>query len=342
MKAVRLLKVGEPLQDCEVPTPNIEDNEVLVRIKAAGICHSDVHYADGLSPVSSLPLTLGHEIAGVIEEKGEAVTNVNIGDRVALHYLLTCGQCAYCISGNEQFCPKAKMLGHHMDGGYADYVVVPSRNAVILPSEINFPEGTTLMCASATAYHAINKGRLKPGDRVAVYGVGGLGQSAVQLAKAFGATQVFAIDLDPRKLKLAEAYGAIPLNAKSGDPVEAIKAQTNGEGVEVALEFIGLPKTQKQALQSAAPMGRVVLVGLSNKPLQIDPYTEILGKEIELIGSNDHHLSELGQLMDFVSNGLLDVSEVVSSRIPLEAEAINEVFDRLRNFGGGIRNIIEP
>jgi D-arabinose 1-dehydrogenase-like Zn-dependent alcohol dehydrogenase len=190
MKAVRMVAVGKPLELFDVPVPAVGDRDVLVKVKAAGICHSDVHYRAGTSPVRPLPMTLGHEVAGIVEEVGRgAAGRLKAGDRVVLHYNLTCGDCWYCSTGNEQFCPDGLMLGHFTDGGYAEYVAVPARNALPLPPEIPFAAGATLMCASATSFHALRKARLRAGERAAVFGVGGLGMSAVQLAKAFGAIE---------------------------------------------------------------------------------------------------------------------------------------------------------
>lgn len=342
MKAVRFTGIKRPLELQEVPLPKIYEREILVKVKAAGICHSDAHYRAGISPVSYAPLTFGHEVAGVVEKIGSQVTGVSIGDRVCLHYLITCGDCYYCSTGNEQFCPNGKMLGHHTDGGYAEYIAVPARNAVPLPAEIPFEQGATLMCASATAYHALLKGRMKPGDTVAVFGAGGLGQSAIQLAKAFGAVQVYAVDIHEEKLALASQYGAVPINGKISDAVKEIKARTHSRGVDVAVEMIGLPETQKQALQSAGPLGRVVLVGLSDKNLSVHTYSEILGSEVELIGSNDHLLQELPKLIQFAATNMLDTSKIVSRTIPLDAGAINETLDALEKFNAGVRTVIVP
>lgn len=342
MKAVRLVEINKPLEMQEIPVPEIGEKDILIKVKAAGICHSDVHYKAGLSPVGFLPITLGHEISGIVEETGSNVSNVKSGDRVCLHYLVTCGDCYFCSSGNEQFCRAGKMLGHHLDGGYADYIVVPARNAIHLPESISFEQGATLMCASATAFHALLKSRIIPGDRVAVFGVGGLGQSAIQLARAFGATTVFAVDIDDDKLQLAADHGAVAVNGMKTDAVEEIRRATHNRGVDIAIEMIGLPHTQKQALQSVGPLGRVVLVGLSDKELPVDVYHEILGNEVELIGSNDHRLHELPRLIDFASKKILDVSKVVSKTIPLDAGAINDTLNALEKFSTGVRTVIIP
>lgn len=342
MKAIRLTEVGRPLEAQEVPVPQPGPGDVLVEVRAAGICHSDVHYRNGTSPVHPLPLTLGHEVAGVVSAVGAEVTRVAPGDRVVLHYLITCGDCTYCASGHEQFCPDGLMLGHHTDGGFAEYVVVPERNALALPDEIGFPEGSTLMCASATAFHALRKSRLSSGESLAVFGIGGLGLSAIQLGRVLGALDVYAVDLDADKLKLAEGFGAVPISAARQDPAEAIRAATQGTGVDVAVEMVGLPVTMKQALRSLAPLGRLVLVGIAREGLEIDTYTEVLGPEAEVIGSNDHHLHELPTLIEFARRGALDLSRTVSRTIPLDAAAANEALDELEAFRGGVRTVIVP
>ncbi len=223
MKAIRLLKTGSPLEEQEVAVPQVGARDVLIRVMAAGICHSDAHYRAGVSQLKSLPLTLGHEIAGVVENVGTEVRRFAAGDRVCVHYLATCGQCDYCENGTEQFCLTGQMLGNHRDGGYAEFVVVPERSVFRLPAEIPFEQGAILMCSSATSLHALNKARLRPGETVAIYGVGGLGISALQLARISGAAEVFAVDINPRKLELATRFGAIPVNALAGDPVNQIQ-----------------------------------------------------------------------------------------------------------------------
>jgi len=171
MKAVRMVEAGKPLELQHIPIPSISEKDILVRVRAAGICHSDAHYRAGRSSMGKMPITLGHEVAGEVEWVGSQVSTIKAGERVALHYNISCGDCYYCNTGNEQFCTTVKMLGHHVDGGYAEYVAVPARNAISLPDEISFEEGATLMCASATAFHALHKGRVKAGETVAVFGV---------------------------------------------------------------------------------------------------------------------------------------------------------------------------
>lgn len=342
MKAVRMMGAGLPLQLQEVPIPIIGEKDVLVHVRAAGICHSDAHYRAGRSRMGMLPITLGHEAAGIVEKIGEGVTNVRVGDRVCLHYNISCGDCYHCSTGNEQFCSSVKMIGHHVDGGYAEYIAVPARNAIHLPDEISFEAGATLMCASATSLHALRKARLKAGETVAVFGVGGLGLSAIQLAKAMGAVEVFAVDIKDDKLELASEYAAIPVNASRVDAVEEIRKITKGKGVDVALEMIGLHKTMQQAVESLGVMGRAVIVGISQTPLEVNPYQTLIGYEAEIIGSNDHLLQELPTLVDMAHRKILDTSHVVSQVIPLDAEKINTRLDDLEKYTSDVRVVIVP
>jgi D-arabinose 1-dehydrogenase-like Zn-dependent alcohol dehydrogenase len=342
MKAVRLTHIGQPLEMQQIPIPGIKSDEALVRIRAAGICHSDVHYRNGTSPVGSLPQTLGHEIAGVVERIGSDVSNVRPGDRVCVHYLRTCGKCHYCSSGHEQFCIKGQMIGKHCDGGYAEYVAVPDRSVVPLPDAIPFEHGAIMMCSSSTSLHALRKARLKPGETVAVFGAGGLGMSAIQLARGFGALAVYAVDINKDKLKRAASVGAVPVNASETDPVAEIRNLTAGTGVDVALELIGLPLTMRQAVQCLGIMGRAALAGIARQPFEVDSYRELIGKEAEIIGCSDHLMQELPLLMEFVHRRILDLSHIVTRTIPLDATAINETLDALERFGGETRTVITP
>jgi propanol-preferring alcohol dehydrogenase len=342
MKAVQIVEIGAPLEEREVPLPEVGERDVLVRVKAAGICHSDAHYRAGNSPVGPLPITPGHEVAGVVQEAGSQVTNVEVGDRVCLHYLTTCGDCHYCALGSEQFCVEASMIGKYRDGGYAEAIVIPARSAVPLPDEIPFEQGAIMMCSSATSFHALRKGRLHPGETVAVFGVGGLGMSAIQLAAAMGALDVYAVDINAERLAMAEGFGAIPVNASQGDPVEEIRRLTDGRGADVTLELVGLPSTMQQAVQSLAFFGRAVLVGIASEPLAVDTYPDLLGREAEVMGSADHLLQELPLLIEYARRGVLDLSDVVTRTVDLDAEAINEVLDELEAFGGGVRTVITP
>lgn len=342
MKAVRLTGIGSLLEGQEIAVPSLSASDVLIRVRAAGICHSDAHYRAGVSPVKPLPMTLGHEVAGTVEQIGAAVRNLQPGDRVCIHYLTTCGECGFCRAGNEQFCPSAEMIGKHRDGGYAEFIAVPERSVFRLPDEIPFEQGAILMCSSATSWHALNKARLQPGETVAVFGAGGLGVSAIQLAHHRGAARVFAIDINPGKLELAARFGAIAINASAHDPVEQLRELTDGRGVDVALELVGLPLTMRQAVQSLAILGRAALVGLTTDSFEIAPYAELINKEAELIGVSDHLASEIPELLELARTGKLDLSGDVIRTISLGVSEINAALDGFETSSDHIRTVIVP
>jgi 2-desacetyl-2-hydroxyethyl bacteriochlorophyllide A dehydrogenase len=339
MKAIRLTKIGSPLEERGVDVPRVGPHDVLIRVRAAGICHSDAHYRAGVSPVARLPLTLGHEVAGVVEEAGAQVANFKAGDRVCLHYLVTCGDCAFCAEGNEQFCPSVEMIGKHRDGGYAEFIAIRERSVFALPDEIPFEQGAIMMCSSATSLHALRKARLRPGETVAVFGIGGLGVSAVQLAASLGAAKVFAVDINPHKLTIAAQFGAIPVDARQ-DPVVQIRARTNGRGVDVALELIGLARTMRQAVQSLAVLGRAAIAGLTQESFEVAPYSELVNKEAEIIGVSDHLASEIPMLLSMVRAGKLDLGQDVIRSVALDARAVNQALNGLEKFGNDVRAVI--
>lgn len=342
MKAIQLIEIGKPLQMREIPVPVVEENDVLIKIKAAGICHTDEHYHAGDAAVAVLPLTLGHEVAGIVEQIGSSVKTVKAGARVGVHYHAICGTCHFCQSGNDQFCPSARMIGKHMNGGYAEYLAMPESSVVPLPDNVPFEHAAIMMCSTVTSFHALSKSRLKPGERVAIYGAGGLGISAIQLARIMGVQEIYAIDIQLNKLCTARKYGAIPINASKENPVNTIMQLTHSNGVDVALEMAGLPVTMKQAIHSLGKMGRAVIVGLCQQPLEINVYTDILGKEAEIIGCSDHLLNEIPVVLNYAYQGQLDFVHVVTNKIPLNADAINDTLRALHEFNSDIRTVIMP
>src|SRR5438067_2197839 len=342
MRAVRLGQIGAPLENAEIEVPEIGLSEVLIRVGAAGICHSDAHYRAGISKIDNLPVTLGHEVAGRVEKIGSDVTNVAAGDRVCVHYLVHCGSCEFCVRGLEQFCHQGQMIGKHPDGGYAEFIKVPGRNAFALPEEISFEVGAIMMCSSATALHALNKARLKPGESVAIFGFGGLGFSALQLARAFDCGQIYVVEINPAKLATAAALGAVPIDATAGDPVQQILDATSGKGVDVAIEFVGLAATMQQAARCLAVQGRDAMVALSRESMSLLPYPELISKEAEVIGVSDHLASELPVLMDLVRSGKLCFSEGMLRFVPLDAAQINAALHAVEKSTDHIRTVIVP
>ncbi len=333
MRSVRLLRVGAPLEEQLLPVPVPGPGEVLIRIEAAGVCHSDAHYRTGVASPPSLPVTLGHEIAGVVDATGE---------RVCLHYMKSCRVCEACSEGAEQFCRDASMIGKSCDGGFAEYVSVPEFNVVRIPADVSFEAAAIMMCSTATAFHAIRKARFKPTERAAVFGVGGLGLSAVQLLRELGAREVFAVDIDEARLERAARYGAVPVDASRADPVEEIVGRAGGEGVHVALELLGKPVTIEQSLRVLRRGGRAAIAGIAEETVSIDTYRLLIGRERELIGVSDHLRRELPVLLDLAAAGRLDFEGVITEHLPLDAPAINGVLDRLAVYGAGVRAVVRP
>lgn len=342
MRAVQLVEIGKQLEDAEVALPEIGPSEVLVRIAACGICHSDAHYRAGISPIDSLPVTPGHEVAGRVETVGEEVTDVSPGDRVCIHYLVSCGACDFCLRGNEQFCAKVQMIGKHRDGGYAEFIAVPGRNAFALPSETSFEQGAIMMCSSATAVHALSKARLKPGESVAIFGFGGLGFSALQLARAFDCGQIYVVEINPAKLATAAKFGAVPIDATAGLPVEQILDATGGKGVDVVVELVGSAATMQQAVRCLAVQGRAAMVALSRESISLLPYPNLINKEAEVIGVSDHLASELPVLLALARNGKLYFPEETLRHVDLDAAEINSALDGLERSSDHIRTVIVP
>jgi len=342
MRAVRLVQVGKPLEQADIPIPEIGSSDVLIRVAAAGICHSDAHYRAGISQIDSLPVTIGHEAAGRVEKVGAQVANLAAGDRVCVHYLVTCGRCDFCGCGQEQFCRQVQMIGKHRDGGYAEFIKVPGANAFPLPDEIPFEVGAIMMCSSATALHALNKARFKAGESIAIFGFGGLGFSALQLAHAFDCGDVYAVEINPAKLASAASMGAIAIDANAADPVNQIKDATAGRGVDVALELIGTAKTMRQAVLCLGALGRATLVGLTAESMSIFPYAELINKEAEIIGVSDHLATELPALTEFVRCGKLRFPPETLRVVDLDAGQINAALDAFQDSIDHARTVIVP
>src|SRR5437870_5318763 len=342
MRAVRLVQIREPLENAEIEVPEIGLSEVLIRVGATGICHSDAHDRAGISKIDNLPVTLGHEVAGRVEKIGSDVTNVAAGDRVCVHYLVHCGSCKFCVRGLEQFCHQGQMIGKHRDGGYAEFIKVPARNAFALPDEISFEVGAIMMCSSATALHALNKARLKSDESVAIFGFGGLGFSALQLARAFGCHEVYVVDINPAKLASIATFDGIAIDTTAGDPVEQIREATGGKGVDVSIELVGSATTMGQAVRCLGVFGRAALVGLTTETMSFLPYPEVINKEVEIIGVSDHLAAELPLLMQFARNGKLCFPQGTLRSVGLDAMQVNAALDAVVRSSDHIRTVIVP
>jgi len=341
MKAARLHRTNSRLSVDEIPIPRPEADEVLIEIKAAGVCHSDINYRDGVAPVAYLPITLGHEFAGVIASKGTGVVGLEKGDHVAVHYIISCGKCEYCASGKENYCNEYRMIGKDVDGGFAKYAVAPASNALELPKSLPLEQAAILGCAVSTAYHSLSRGRAGQYDTVLVNGVGGLGLQAVQLARRIvKAKEIIAIDISDKKLQLATKFGATSVvNSESGDVERRVDELTNGRLADVALDFVGSKNTVERTLRCIGKGGRLVVIGITSHTVSISPYSSIIGKETEIIGVNDHLKSEMKRLIQYVESGDLNFADSITHRFPLED--VNEAMDVLKNqVGNPIRVVL--
>jgi D-arabinose 1-dehydrogenase-like Zn-dependent alcohol dehydrogenase len=233
------------------------------------------------------------------------------------------------------------MLGSSRDGGYADYIVVPARNALPIPEALPFEQAAVMMCSTATAYHALRLANVARGEAVCVLGFGGLGVSAVQLAGLLEAGHVLVVDRVPAKLEAAAGFGAQAVPA-DGDLEAALRGATQGRGVDVVLDFVGRTATTRAALDALAPGGRLVSVALSSDPLTLDPYRDLIGRELRVLGSNDHLTSELRELIALAERGALDLGAAVTRTLPLEAVAVNQVFDEIAAQTAHFRSVIVP
>jgi propanol-preferring alcohol dehydrogenase len=337
MKAAIFYGPNQPLKVEQVEAPKAAAGEILVKVAACGVCHTDLHYIDhGVPTFKKPPMILGHEASGIVEALGESVANFAVGDRVLIPAVFTCGNCAYCRTGRENICLNMKMLGNSLDGAYAEYVVAPARDCLHLPKEIPLEEGCIIADAISTPYHAVkNRAKVRPGDVVAIYGCGGVGMNVVQVAAAAGAV-VVAVDVDDEKLRMAAEIGAWKtVNAKALDPAKEIRKLTGG-GADIAIEAIGNPMTIEQAFGSLKSGGRLCVVGYSDQDVKFNA-GRIMFREMEIVGSLGCRPVDYARLVDMAKGGKVKVAEMVTSRFPLDS--INEAFDLLRT-GKSLRSIV--
>lgn len=340
MKAAVFYGGDQPLKIEEIPDPEPGPGEVLVKIAACGLCHTDLHYLDhGVPTFKKPPLILGHEVSGTISGVGARVEQWQEGDRVLLPAVYGCGECSMCREGRENICERMVMFGNNVDGGYAEYMLAPGKDALRLPEEIPLIEGAIIADAITTPYHAVvNRGQVKPGDRVVVFGCGGIGLNVIQVAAALGA-QVIAVDIIDAKLEWAKQLGAqTALNAQSFERIDKEIRKLTGGGADLGFEAIGNPVVQAQTFASLRTGGRFVVVGFSAKPMTLDT-GRVMYREMEIIGSLGCRAVDYPRVIDLVRQGKIKVKELVTARYPLEA--INQAFDGLRR-GEGIRSVVMP
>jgi alcohol dehydrogenase, propanol-preferring len=339
MRAAIFYEANAPLQIEDVPIPELSAGEILVKVAACGLCHTDLHYIDhGVPTVKHPPLILGHEATGIVARTAPGVTSMKEGDRVLLPAILTCGQCAACRIGRENICQRMRMFGNDVDGAYAEYVKAPAKDVFILPAEIPLVEGCVIADAVTTPYHAVkNRAEVRPGDSVVVYGCGGVGLNVVQFANLAGGI-VIAIDVSEEKLEWARRLGAsFTLNPRQleGEVARTVRKLTGG-GADIAIEAIGNPSTIQDAFSTLHPGGRLVVVGYTDHEVALSA-GRIMYREMEIRGSLGCRPVDYPRVIELVRAGRIQVSPLVTARFPLEE--INAGLDTLRN-GKGIRSVV--
>ncbi|WP_027415669.1 alcohol dehydrogenase AdhP [Aneurinibacillus terranovensis] len=325
MKAAVSPDFNQPFEIKEVNKPEIGPGEILVRIKACGVCHTDLHAVQGDWPVKAkMPLIPGHEGVGIIEEVADDVTSLKVGDRVGVPWLYSaCGECEYCLSGWETLCKAQLNAGYSVDGGFAQYCKAPAAYVAKVPDNLTYEEAAPIFCAGVTTYKALKVSGAKAGDWVAIYGIGGLGHIALQYAKAMG-FKVVAVDIQDDKLELAERLGAnMAINGMKVDPAQKIQEELGG--VKASISVAVTQKAFKQAYYSVKRGGTCVVVGLPNAELPIPIFDTVLNG-VKVLGSIVGTRIDLKEALQFAADGKVKANIEVQ---PLEN--VNDVFERLEH-----------
>ena len=345
MRAAQIIQNKKPLKVGTVADPTPGPKDVVVKVEASGICRSDWHawMGDwewiGLSP--ELPIIPGHEFGGTVVEVGSEVQNYKIGDRVTAPFHHGCTHCDNCLHGHSNRCDNLEIFGFNFDGAYAEYVLVTEAdfNLVSLPNEVDFQTAAAIGCRYMTGFHAVNRGKIKPGDWVVIHGTGGVGLSATQVASAAGGL-VIAVDVDDHKLEKAKEEGAVAtINARKENVVEAVQEITKG-GAEISIEALGIKETILNSVQSLKKGGRHIQVGLTT----VDeggfvglPVDAITAMELEIIGSIGNPHSDYQGLLNLISSGRLNPRTLVSREVKLsEAGKVLEEMTQYNTLGFNI------
>ena len=324
MKAAVVRAFGQPLHIEEVPVPQVQPGQVLVKVAASGVCHTDLHAADGDWPVKPhLPFIPGHEGVGHVAAVGAGVKHIREGDRVGVPWLHTsCGHCEHCLTGWETLCDEQQMTGYTVDGAYADYVLADPGYVGHLPPKLGFVEVAPVLCAGVTVYKGLKVLDCRPGDWVAISGVGGLGHLAIQYARAMG-LHVAAVDIDDAKLELARRVGAeLVVNAAQCDP--AAELQRSLRGAKGVLVTAVSRQAFAQALGMLHKRGTMSMVGLPPGDFALPIFDMVLNAKT-VRGSIVGTRQDLQEALDFAAEG-----KVHTVCTPGRLEDINGILDRLR------------
>lgn len=322
MRAVLFDEFGAQPRIAEVAEPRCEPGGVVIRVRATGLCRSDWHAWMGHDAGVKVPHVPGHELTGVIEQVGEAVTGFRRGDRVTVPFICACGTCEQCLDGQQQVCDRQQQPGFTQWGSFAELVSIPQAdtNLVALPDDLDFVSAAALGCRFATAYRAVvNQGRVRPGEWVCVHGCGGVGLSAIMIAAAAGA-RVVAVDVSGDALAVAQRLGAVPVRASgSGDVAAAVRAATDG-GAHLSIDAYGSAVTCRNSIRSLRKRGRHVQVGLmlGDDAMASVPMDLVVAHELEILGSHGMAAHEYPAMLAAIAAGRIDPRPLVGRRISLD------------------------
>jgi alcohol dehydrogenase len=341
MNAIYFTEFQGPLSVADIPIPLTTDDGVVIKVEASGLCRSDWHAWMGHDSDIVLPHVPGHEFAGVISEIGTAVTKFKVGDRVTVPFVCGCGKCQYCLRGDAQVCPTQTQPGFTGFGSFAEYVAINNAdfNLITIPNEVSFATAAALGCRFATAYRGlIKRAQLKAGESAVIYGCGGVGLSAIMIAKAQGAT-AYAVDINDAALEVAASLGAQTINSKVVDPVQFL--QKLG-GVAVAVDALGSQATASASVLSLSRRGRHLQLGLLLTPdgLTAMPMARVIAWELDLLGSHGMAARDYPEMLALVASGVLNPSLLVKREVDLAEGAI--ALAELDNQAFGGITIIKP
>lgn len=325
---------GEPLRLVDIPIPDIDRGEVLIRIAACGVCHSDLHIIDGDWSVDGFPKIPGHEVAGVVERVGSDVSDIRIGDHVGVPWVYsTCGHCEACIVGDDPLCADKKVTGLMVPGGFGEYMKAPARSITRIPEGLSFEAAAPLFCAGLTSFSGLRLAAIQPGERVAVHGIGGLGHLAIQIAKQFGA-HVIALTSTKDKVTLCRELGAD--ECLVGDTETSAEALRSLGGAHVIFSSAPVPASLGNLVPAMARNGRMIVVGAGAGSMSIRP-KDLIHRRLRIMGSPVGTRGELAELLALAAAGKISVR---TKSYPLND--VNHALSDLRNRKAQCRIVLIP
>ena len=317
MKSAQIIKIKEKLSIVDLPDPKPRDSQVLVRIEASGVCHSDIHLWEGGYEGAAgtflkvedrgvkFPITPGHEISGKIEAIGDAVSGFNVGDKVVVYPWIGEGSCPACRVAQENLCDTPKTIGIYRDGGYSELVLVPNFRYLVKIDNLDVNSSASLACSGLTAYNAVKKATVGPGESIVIIGAGGLGLMSVQIARTTTNSRIVVVDVDDKRLSEAKKLGAHEVvNSSEGDPVEEIKNLTNALGAEAVIDFVNNNRTAPVAINMLRKRGKLVMVGLFGGALELSlPVIPLRG--LTITGAYTGSFNDLVELVNLAKTGAM-------------------------------------